>query len=161
MKKLIQRTMLIFSILSWQALQANSRTEADFLDKMIDHHHKEIALSELALKNSSNRDIQKFAKRVKIEQKKEAEQLKKLKVNIFGSVPAKPLVNLNDLHQKKGPAFDREFLAIMSKNHQEAILFTSKMLPLIESREIHHLAVKIVKKQGNEIEKMDRIKQSL
>lgn len=134
---------------------------------MADLHQKEIILSDVAIKNSKNEEVLKFAQKVKDDLAKEVYQLKNLESKLGGEVKdlktdpdlvSEGVVQLKNL---TGVESDKAYLKILRKTHEERIVKASKLLPLLGRRDIHHLAVKMVKRQGNEIEKIEKLERSL
>lgn len=155
MNKLHSSLVLILLTLI-TSVSASPLAESEFLQKMQSHHQSGLAMTELALKNTKNKEVIKLARKLKLDQKKEVQQIEKLQKKFYSNAPLEqqttpPLVWVND----------KDFLQKMSKHHKEGILLTSKLMPELERKEVHHIALKIMKKQGNEIDKMDRIQKRL
>ena len=67
-------------------------------------------------------------------------------------------MNSNDLEKLPGNIFDKKYLELIEENHKTEILITSKMLPELSTNDVHHLAVKIIKEKGNELDRIEKIK---
>ncbi|MDD4974563.1 MAG: DUF305 domain-containing protein [Bacteriovorax sp.] len=162
MKKIL---LLISIILTSTSLYANRMTEAGYLEKISQYHENGIEMSKLALNKSKNKEIEKIAKRNIKEQTKELKKIDKLRSTIYSDVivtkSGNNIQKLGELQNRSGKEFDKMYLEMMAKHHRSEILMTSKILPELNRDEVHHIAVKIVKNKGNEIEKIEKIKNSL
>lgn len=161
------RILLLLSALIFSStLMATIQVEAEFLEKMNAHHSDAIKLSQMALQKSQNTKIKKLAETIVKNQSKEQKEMKKLQSQNYndvkvpqGEIPA--MVDIQKLENVSGTDFDREYLEAMTKHHKSGIEMMGKMMPNIDKRAIHRLAIKMVKKQGNEIAKMEKIQKTI
>lgn len=157
--------LLLIALFLSTGVSASIQVEADFLEKMSEHHQSGIKMSSLALEKAQNEKIKKLAKKMRDDQAREQEQMQELKAKWYKEikVPKDNMasVNTTQLENKSGNEFDKNFLEMMTKHHKEGIEMMGKMLPNIEKREIHRMALKMTKKQGQEIGKMERLQKTI
>ncbi|MBC7537367.1 MAG: DUF305 domain-containing protein [Bacteriovorax sp.] len=162
---MIKNLLLIGFILTSTPLLANRKVEAEYLEKMSLFHKDGIENSKIALSKTQNKEIVKIAKKIIVEQTKEKKQLEKLRAKLYSDIRSSGNINKypesGELKKSMGLEFDKLYLDSMAKQNKYEIMLTSKMLPEIISDEVHHMAVKIVKNKGNEIEKLEKIKNTL
>lgn len=149
-------------------LYANSENESKFLEGMSMHHESAIKMSEMALKKTKNKNIVELARIIKKDQTKEIKKLKNWNSKWYGTsevIEAKKdkheMMNIAELQNKSGKEFDKAFLEMMTKHHQEGIQMTNKMMPELERKEIHRFAKEMIEKQNKEVVKMEEIKKTL
>jgi uncharacterized protein (DUF305 family) len=160
---------MIFSALVLMAeVSADAKIEAQFLEGMSLHLEDEISLLDLAIKSSKNKVILRMASLMKHDQSKDRNKMTKLKNKKYknyveGDLPK--IINTDSeslaLQKLGGREFDHAFLELLAKRHKAAIQASSKLMPGLENKAVHHLAVKIINKQGNEIDKLEKLKNSL
>ncbi len=149
-------------------LYASSENESKFLEGMSMHHESAVKMSEMALKKTKNKNIVELARIIKKDQNKEIKKLKNWNSKWYGAsevVEVKKdkhgMMNMADLQNKSGKEFDKAFLEMMTKHHQEGIQMANKMMPELERKEIHHFAKEMIEKQSKEVVKMEEIKKTL
>ena len=158
LKKLLIMCILLISTISYSSRMA----EIEYLEKISQYHKLGIEKSKLALDKTKNSDIKKLASKIIKTQVKEQRQLHKLLALLYSD--AGPLkdntikLNSNDLEKLPGNIFDKKYLELIEENHKTEILITSKMLPELSTNDVHHLAVKIIKEKGNELDRIEKIK---
>ena len=136
--------------------------EIEYLEKIAQYHNLGIKKSRLALDKTKNAEIKKIAFKIINTQTKEQRQLRKLLALLYSD--AGPLKNntiqLNsiDLAKLSGDDFDKKYLETIIENHKAEILLTSKMLPELSTNKVHHLALRIIKAKGNELDRIEKIK---
>jgi putative membrane protein len=173
MKKLIYPVLglaIAFSVQScdnWKAKYLNEKSLVDepgmeFLKAGVDGNMTEIKASQLAVTNSSNEEVVSFAKMMITDHTKILDSLKSIEYDQY--VTAKDSISdehktlLDSLATKKGPAFDKAYMAMMVKDHDVSVdLFkeatTDKNIP------IHYFATKTLetiqmhKEKAEELEK--------
>ena len=155
----------LFAFFLSTVVSASIQVEADFLEKMSEHHQSAIKMSSLALEKAQSEKVKKLAKKMRDDQAREQEQMMELKTKWYKEikVPKENIssVNTAKLEKSSGSEFDKNFLEMMTKHHKEGIQMMGKMLPNIEKREIHRMALKMTKKQGQEISKMDKLQKTI
>ena len=166
MKKTLLILCLFLCFLMTSAFSyANRLLEAEYLEKINLYHDEGIEKSNLALNKTQNNDVKKIAKKMIRDQSNEREQVRKLRMKLYSDIKTTESRGLdqktNELKVLTGKAFDKMYLELMAQNHKEEILITGKMLPEINRAEVHHMAIKIAKNKGNEIDQIEKIKKSL
>lgn len=148
--------LMITFILSFIVI-AGPIEEAIFIDQMKGHHQKAIALSEQAFKISRNKDVVKLAGKIKKDFARELNSLMELEKKVEVELTATSM-DLIPMPQFIESTVDHNYLTAMIKNHEDSIIMASKLLPHLKRRDIHHLALKIIKREGQEIDKMQKLK---
>jgi putative membrane protein len=109
------------------AMKSLSADSKDYVDKAAMTDHFEIMSSKLALKQSKNADIKKFAQQMVSDHGKSTAQLKS--VIRKDKLDVKPPMKLDDEHAKlykqlesaKGADFDKLYAKIQTEGHEEAL----------------------------------------
>jgi putative membrane protein len=124
----------------------------DFVNEAAESGAAEIKLSELAIKNSQNKEVTDFAKAIIADHSEEAKELKDIaekgKFKATDTLNHDHNLHLTSLAGKTGIAFDKEYLQIMVHEHEQTIkffkenstnasaklqAFTAKNLPKLEA----------------------------
>lgn len=146
-------------------LYASNVVEVKFLEKISKYHDAGIKKSKLALMKSKNIEVEKIAKKFVTQQTSERKKLLKLRAKLYPDIVITESDNnipgLKELEKVSGTEFDKLYLESMAMQYKNEILITSKMLPELDRAKVHHLAIKILKNRGNEIEKINKIKNKL
>lgn len=149
-------------------LYASSANESNFIEGMSMHHESAVKMSEMALKKTKNKNIVELARIIKKDQTKEIKKLKNWNSKWYRASEAvevkkdeQGMMSMAELQNKSGKEFDKVFLEMMTKHHQEGIKMANKMMPELERKEIHRFAKEMVEKQNKEIVKMEEIKKKL
>ena len=149
--------LLLFTTPLWASMQV----EAEFLERMSQHHQEAIVISQIALKKSQDNEVKKLAGKIIKDQVKEQNEMKEVKEKKYSHIPLPPIsvqtVDPSALEKLEGKQFDKSYLEMMTKHHKSGIEMMSKMLPTIHKRNIHRMAIKMVKLQGREIAKMEKM----
>lgn len=175
MKKLIYPVLglaIAFSVQScdnWKAKYYNEKSLVDqpgmqFLNHAMEGGLTEVAASKLAVANSTNQDVVSFAKMMIADHSKADSTLQSIKDDQL--VTAKDTISgehqeiLDSLATKKGADFDKAYLAMMVKDHDEAVeLFTEatsdKNIP------IHYFAKDNLPTIQEHLKKAEELKDSL
>lgn len=136
-----------------------------FAQMMIPHHQQAIEMSKYALKNSSNNEINAFAKAISSTQGKEIAQMKYWltatkspttmghHMDMNGMISEKQMKALSSF---KGAKFDKAFLTAMIEHHQGALEMVS-LLKSSKNAEAKKLAKEIVRVQKAEIASMKKL----
>lgn len=177
-KKVIASVFIFASISSTQPALATSHAktlsnlgmdEIMFAQSMIPHHEQALQLAQLALKNSTNKEVIALSKSIISSQGKEITQMKYwLKatnssmdighdMGMNGMLTDSQVANLGKL---KGRAFDEEFLKSMIAHHKGALQMVS-LIKNTKNAEAKKLAQDIVKAQTAEIQLMKNISTKL
>ncbi|HEY8561292.1 MAG TPA: DUF305 domain-containing protein [Pyrinomonadaceae bacterium] len=143
--------------------------DLQFIDTMTHHHEGAIEMSELALRNSSNEELKKFARKIIGDQRSEINRMKIWRAKWFNGKPS--AVNMEmpgmadsmkmmttgemqKMEAATGAEFDRLFLEMMTAHHEGALVMAKDAAQKAERAELKTLAAEIVKAQEAEIEQM-------
>lgn len=173
-KKFIASVFIFASISSAQPALATSHAktlsnlgmdEIMFAQSMIPHHEQALQLAQLALKNSTNKEVIALSKSIISSQGKEITQIKYwLKatnsplsmghdMGMAGMLSQRQITQLGKL---KGPKFDKSFLQSMVAHHQGALEMVI-LLKNTKNAEAKKLASDVVKAQSAEISSMKKM----
>jgi putative membrane protein len=98
---------------------------SDFVVKAASGGLMEVELGRLAEKNASNPEVKAFGKRMVDDHSKANEELKSLAATKNITLPTAPgedhQKHITDLSAKTGADFDKDYMALMEKDHQEDI----------------------------------------
>lgn len=164
---MIKFLLLISILLASATSHANRMVEVEYLEKMGEHHKNGIEKSKLALSKTQNKEIKKIAKQIITEQTKVKKKLDKLRAKLYSDVIIdKTNINyknygLKDLENSTGHEFDNLYLELMENYFKDEIVMTANMLPGLNRKEVHKIAVKIIKNKGNYVYRLEKIKKSL
>lgn len=162
---------LIFSLLalglSTSSLAAEMmapKDEAQFLDMMSEHHTDGIKMAEMAEKKAQSDDVRALAKKIATEQKSETEKMMNWRKQWYPGEKASasaPKMDMNALQQASGKDFDKEFLSMMSKHHQDGVVMFNSAMPVLKHKETQSMAKKSVATQKSEIQQMQALKSTV
>jgi putative membrane protein len=108
------------------AQSANRMSATDtFMTKAAQGGMAEVEMGRIAVKNASNEQVKQFGQRMIDDHTKANDQLKSLagkkNVTLPSDVDAKQRAGLDKLSKLNGAAFDREYMTMMVKDHQEDV----------------------------------------
>jgi len=162
---MIHLIFTIFLFLFSFSLWATIAGEAEFLDRMSKSNAETIEISQQALEKAQNKEVKKIIKKIISRQSKEQKQMKKYRAKWYSNVKVPQngltLLDKNKLNNLQGKEFDAAYLEMMTRQHKANIELMGKMMPNIDRRTIHHLAIKMAKKQGQDISRMEKIQKDL
>jgi putative membrane protein len=99
--------------------------DADFAVKAADGGLLEVQLGNLALTNASSPEVKQFGQMMIDDHSKANQELQKLAASKNITIPAvlssKAQKMMDDLSQKKGSAFDEDYISMMVEDHEEDI----------------------------------------
>ena len=133
-----------------------SGADIDFAEMMIPHHEQAIVMSDLALTNSSSKEILTLAQEIKAAQSPEIELMKSWSgVNAsthMGHMMDGMLSDsqIQQLQDSEGATFDRLFLEGMIAHHEGAITMAQDVIGS-GNKEVAALAAAIIEAQEKEI----------
>ncbi len=148
---------------------AMNSSEIMFLQMMIPHHEQAVVMSDLALENSTNKEVLAIAAQIKAAQSPEIAQMKSwLDTAGAGYMPGHDVgmngmlsdSDITVLKSATGSTFDKLFLEGMIAHHEGAIEMT-KMVEKSNSSEIKTLRDAIIKSQSAEISELKAMLNSL
>lgn len=159
----------IFITLFWSFLNvsfASIAGEAEFIEQMSQHSSVGIALAEKAIGKSENKDVRKLAERLLNNQKKNQEKLNDLRSKWYSEVKVPQSANqvsidISSLDNVDASQFDKTFLDLAAKHHRSGVEKLGKMMPNIDRRATHHLAVKIIKKEGSDVARIESLQKTI
>lgn len=140
--------------------------DLQFIDTMSMHHKSATDMAEMALTNSQNAELKKFAQKIIDDQKKEIATMKDWREKWFAGKPAAmnmempgmmdsmKNMNMSEMQAAKGKELDLMFLDAMTKHHSGAIAMAKDALTKAERPEIKTLAQNIITAQEAEIKQM-------
>lgn len=140
--------------------------DLQFIDTMSMHHKSATDMAEMALTNSENPELKKFAQKIIDDQKKEIAQMKDWREKWFPGKPAAMSMEMpgmmdsmkdmrmSEIQIAKGKEFDSMFLDAMTKHHSGAVAMAKDALTKAERPEIKTLAKNIITAQEAEIKQM-------
>ena len=143
--------------------------DLQFIDTMTSHHDGAIEMSKLALKNSQNEELRKFAQQIIDDQQRENAQMKNWREKWYaGKSPAKNMEmpgmadsmksmmgdGMKKMEAATGKDFDLMFLSMMIEHHKGAVVMAKDAQARAEHAELKTLAAEIIKAQEAEIKKM-------
>ncbi|MBU3692828.1 MAG: DUF305 domain-containing protein [Candidatus Nanopelagicaceae bacterium] len=165
MRKFALGILMLFLTACATGSNSNSNYSSNdlmFAAMMVPHHEQAIAMSDLALKNSSNSEVIAMATAIKNAQAPEIEQMNSwgdLDMGSHGGHGMSGMLSddeLKDLESATGGEFDQLFLAGMIKHHEGAIEMAEMVIDS-QNTEVSTLANSIIKAQKAEIGKMKEL----
>ncbi|MFM8841901.1 MAG: DUF305 domain-containing protein [Actinomycetota bacterium] len=158
-------SLTLFSLLLTVGCSSQSATsdftpaDTNFAEMMIPHHEQAVVMSEIALANSEDVEVQDLASAILAAQAPEIDQMKSWP-GVNPSLHSGHLMDgmLSDseieaLRQAMGKSFDLLFLEGMIKHHLGAIVMAEDVKGSVNS-EVKDLATAIISTQEREIAKM-------
>jgi predicted outer membrane protein len=141
MKNFTFRTMIISIVLAVSLIPLYAHHGNQFLSKAMESNMAEVRLAEMAASKTQNEQVKDFAQLIIRDHTQAIDQMKKLRdarmadsVSSKGQADTKPTKNMPDVqltpeHQRaadrlaslSGMDFDREFMDMMVRDHQQAI----------------------------------------
>jgi uncharacterized protein (DUF305 family) len=149
---------------SAQAADMVPKDEAHFLEMMSEHHKDGIKMAEMAESKAQSKDVKSLAKKISKDQKSETQKMQSWKKNWYPNENVAvdmPKMDMSKLETASGKEFDKQFLAMMTKHHQDGIEMMNASMPKLQHKETKSMAEKGVKKQTAEIEKMDKLQSTI
>lgn len=159
---------------SMQGKSAASKAAADhqFLDTMSMHHEHGIKMAELVESRTAHDELKTLAKKMIDEQRKDIQQMQDMKQKLYAGKPDAANMGMpgmkesmkgmetkmEKLEASKGEAFDRMFLDMMTKHHQDALKMTRSLSPKFQHQEVKDMAKKMSDSQREDIAKMTKWK---
>lgn len=140
------------------------KDEAHFLEMMSEHHKDGIKMAEMALSKAESKGVKSLANKISRDQKAETQKMQSWKKSWYPKENVAvdmPKMDMSKLEAASGKEFDKEFLAMMTKHHQDGIEMMNASMPKLQHKESKSLAEKGVKKQTAEIEQMEKLQSSI
>lgn len=155
--------LLVFIILSLSSMTW-ANFEADFLDRITEHHRQTIAMSELAQKKSSTPELKRIARKIIRHTKRELRQITKWREAYFENYPQEywePETALNELKGTDKSEFDVMFLTIMVDNSEKTIDFLKEVSRKARHRYVIEFAKDSMRQMNKDIKEMNKFKAEL
>ena len=70
-------------------------------------------------------------------------------------------IDISSLDNVDASQFDKTFLDLAAKHHRSGVEKLGKMMPNIDRRATHHLAVKIIKKEGSDVARIESLQKTI
>jgi putative membrane protein len=107
------------------AAQGLTAEEQSFIEKAASGDQAEITLSKLAVTRATSPDVKSFAQTMVTDHTKSTSLLKEIAANHGMTLPEKPGPETDEkvqrLEQQSGVAFDKTYIEIMVKDHEEML----------------------------------------
>jgi uncharacterized protein (DUF305 family) len=147
------------------SLWATIAGEAEFIDRMTKANLDSIELSNQAVGKTENKEVKKIAQKLISRQEKEIAQMKKYNEKWYSEVNVpqngQTFLDKSRLNGLDGKEFDKTYIDLITKQQKANLELMGKMMPNIDKRAIHHLALKMVKKQGQDVSRLEKIGKDL
>jgi putative membrane protein len=117
-------------------------SEQAFLETALDRSRREMRLAELALNQAANSDVRAFALQLSSEHRSLSESLEGLLRKKGVAVPATPegpIENYQRLTEMTGADFDREFVNMMAKLHDELVTLFEQAIADAKDAEVREM----------------------
>ncbi len=139
--------------------------DAQFLDKMTEHHKQGVEMAKLAIEKAQSRDVKKMSEKMVKVQTNEIGQMTKWRKSDFKSAPQAadlpPKMDMQPLKNASGSDFDHQYLAMMTKHHEDGITMAQDAKENAETGKIKKFATDVEKKQSSEKAKMEKMMASM
>ncbi|TCS33075.1 uncharacterized protein (DUF305 family) [Paucimonas lemoignei] len=143
--------------------------DQQFLDTMTTHHAQGIKMAELVESRAAHDELKSFAKKMIDEQRQDINQMQEVRQKLFadqGSAANMQMpgmrgamkgrqTSMQKLENSKGETFDKMFLDMMTRHHQQAIKISSAMMPKFTHQEVKDMAEKMKASQQEDMKKME------
>jgi len=124
----------------------DAEDDADFMVKAASGGMMEVELGRMALQKATNPKVKKFAQKMVDDHTKANEALKALAAKKNITLPTTPgdeaQEHINDLARYSGAEFDKEYLELMHKDHQEDLDLFKEAAEDAEDAEVKAFAAK-------------------
>lgn len=142
-----------------------STEDANFLDGFSKHHEDGIKMAEMALSKAASADVKKMSEKMIKDQTSEIDQMKKWRNEHLSGIAqthqAPPAMDMSSLEGKLGKEFDRAYLEMMVKHHEDGVKMAKKAQPSLKIPDVKKFASTAAKKQSDEMTKMNKMMKSL
>lgn len=154
--------------------------EKDFLMGMIPHHRGALMMSQMALEKASRKEVRDLAQENIDSQTREIALMTNYLRDWYGMLPPEgtmmpmdimqrmdmpmmrglmpsmeeQMTRMQNLEKLSGPAFDIEYMSLLTDHHAMAIMMTAPVLMRGHHADLYNLGGEIVKSQGEQIQRM-------
>lgn len=151
-------TLFIFGV---SAFAEGKTYDAQFLDKMTEHHRQGIEMAKLAKDRAANAELKKMSDKMIKDQTKEISQMEKWRKGDFPKEPQAtnipPKMDMEPLKSASGESFDHHFIDMMSKHHDDGIELAKDAESKASTGKVRTFAKGIVRNQSMEKENMSKL----
>jgi uncharacterized protein (DUF305 family) len=151
----------LVTAMSFAASAADKTYDAQFLDKMTEHHRQGVEMAEMGKEKATNPKLKKMSEKMVKEQKKEISEMEKWRKKDFANEPAAsdlpPKMDMDGLKSASGTDFDHAYIDMMSKHHEDGINMAKDAESNAATSKVKSFAKKIVKNQTSEKEEMSKL----
>jgi uncharacterized protein (DUF305 family) len=156
---------LLMFLLSPFAMGANKTSsinyDAQFLDKMTQHHRDGIEMAKMAQVKASSQQVKDMSQKMIKDQQQEIEQMQKWRKDYYSNVPkSNDLPEQMDMSALKNASvedFDKTYLSLMSKHHKSGIDMLEDAQDKASNKQIQEFAKKGAQKQSQEAKEMEHM----
>lgn len=135
--------------------------DAQFLDKMTQHHREGIEMAKIANNKASSQQVKDMSQKMMIDQQKEIEQMQQWRKEYFSKVPKSTQMpermDMSALKTATADEFDKIYLSLMSKHHKSGIDMFEEAQDKASNKQIQEFAKKGAQKQSQEVKEMEHI----
>lgn len=154
--------ILLLAPLAMGATKSSSQNyDAQFLDKMTQHHQEGIEMAKIANSKASGQQLKDLSQKMMTDQQKEIEQMQQWRKEYFSNVPRSTVlpekIDVSALRTATPDEFDKTYLALMSKHHKIGIDMFEEAQEKASHEKIQEFAKKGAQKQSQEVKEMELI----
>lgn len=146
-------------------MEKGASHDPHFLDMMSEHHKDGIKMAEMAADKAQNKEIKAMAQKIAKDQKKELKQMQEWRQQKYSSAPKSEQMpskmDMTKLENAKGSEFDKNFVMMMAKHHEEGIKMAEEAIPMLENGQIKQFAQNATKNQTKEMKQLHNLHSSL
>lgn len=135
--------------------------DAQFLDKMTEHHRQGIEMAEMAKEKAKDSELKKMSAKMVKDQTKEIAQMEKWRKSDFAkeskASDLPPKMDMSPLKTATAAQFDHQFISMMTKHHDDGINMAREAEQKATTEKVKTFAKNIVKNQTMEKEKLSKL----
>lgn len=135
--------------------------DAQFLDKMTQHHRDGIEMAKMANSKASSQQVKDMSQKMMKDQQQEIEMMQKWRKDYFSNVPKSnempEKMDMSALRTATPDEFDKTYLSLMSKHHKSGIDMFEEAQDKASNKQIQEFAKKGAQKQSQEVKEMEHI----
>lgn len=141
----------------------SSLNDTNFIQTAISSNRTEIALADLALRKSTNKDIKMMAQHLRQDHTQMLLQLNKLKgggTNVDTAMNTLAKTQLDSLQSLSGTAFDSRWTDVLARSHQKTIDNMNRQLSHTDNAEVRNFINASLPKAQEHKKSLDAMKKS-
>jgi uncharacterized protein (DUF305 family) len=156
--------------------QHHIQDDADFVSRMLMHHHHGIEMSKAEIDRGQNEEVKQLARKIMEGQERDSRELESFQAKLgeqSGKVAmaakdkpgmprsrdAEAMSNMKQVMQAQmekfraasGPELDKMFVTMMSRHHQQGIEMARAAMPKLKTPEIREFAERTMETQKKEV----------